>query len=82
MSERRTYGRVPVARGALINCGKRRGIFAGMVRDISEAGFKIELGRLRVPAHFTVSFDQFDSTQSCRVIWRDHQYLGAAFDRT
>jgi hypothetical protein len=81
MLERRSSGRIPVARGVLIYCGKKRGVFAGMVREISDGGVKIQLGGLKVPRRFELSFDNFLTVQSCRMVWRDRMYVGATFDR-
>ena len=80
MIERRASGRVPVARGALIHCGNGRGVFAGMVRDVSDGGVRIQLGRLKIPRRFNLSFDSSPGVQPCRAIWRNNAYVGAAFD--
>jgi len=51
-----------------------------MVRDISDRGARIQLGRLTIPRRFDLTFDNFSTVQPCRVIWRDDQYVGAVFD--
>jgi PilZ domain-containing protein len=80
MIERRRSGRVPVARGALIHCGNDRGVFAGMVRDASDGGVRIQLGSLNIPCRFRLSFDNFLVAQPCRTIWRNGTHVGAVFD--
>ncbi|MET1045982.1 MAG: PilZ domain-containing protein [Hyphomicrobium sp.] len=80
MIERRTSGRVPIARGALIYCGKDRGVFAAMARDVSDGGVLLQLGGLKIPRRFRLSFDNFLTVQPCRMIWNDKICVGAAFD--
>jgi hypothetical protein len=38
-----------VTAGAPVDFGRKRGVFAGMVCDLSAAGAKIQLGRLPIP---------------------------------
>jgi CspA family cold shock protein len=33
-----------------------------------------------VPLNFELSFDNFHTTRKCRLIWRDGDFIGAAFD--
>jgi hypothetical protein len=80
MIERRASGRVPVARGALIDCGEGRGVFAAMVRDVSDGGVRIQIGKLKIPRRFRLSFDNFIGAQPCRTIWRNDTHIGAVFD--
>jgi hypothetical protein len=81
MIERRASGRIPVARGALIYCGEKRGVYAGMVRDVSDDGARIQTGGLKLPRRFDLSFDNFTTVQPCRIAWSDGTFVGAAFER-
>jgi hypothetical protein len=33
-----------------------------------------------VPSEFGISFDNFRTTRRCRLIWRDGDFVGAAFE--
>jgi hypothetical protein len=43
------------------------------------AGLKLN-GRNIVPSEFGISFDNFRTMRLCRLIWRDGDFLGAAFE--
>lgn len=79
MIERRAAGRIPLSKGARVDFGPGRGIFAALVRDVSDRGARLQLGGLTPPARFDLSFDNFLTTQSCRPAWVEGGYMGIAF---
>jgi hypothetical protein len=79
MNERRGLKRTSVKAGALLYFGAR-GVFAGMVCDISVAGAKIQLGRLAIPKRFALSFDNFLTVRQCRLVWKRDGFAGVTFE--
>lgn len=79
MIERRSGGRTPTAKSALVNFGRGRGMFACMVRDFTAEGAKLQVGDLNVPKNLVLSLDNFETTQACRLVWRNKPYVGIAF---
>ena len=80
MIERRRAKRISMNVGALVDFGGKRGVFAGMLCDLSEAGAKIQLGRLPIPKRFVLSFDHFLTVRRCRLVWRGAGFAGVAFE--
>jgi hypothetical protein len=78
--ERRSVQRTQTNLGVLLYFGSNRGVFAGMVHDISEAGVKIQLGDLAIPRRCSLSFDNFFTVRQCRKIWSKGGYTGLAFE--
>ena len=79
MIERRSGGRTPTAKSALVNFGRGRGLFACMVRDFTASGAKLQFGDLNVPKNLVLSLDNFETTQTCRLVWRNKPYVGVVF---
>lgn len=78
--ERRSIDRTPITTGALLYFGAQRGVFACGVYDITNAGARIRLNGLNVlPVNFDLSFDSFQTVRQCRLVWRDGDFVGAAF---
>jgi hypothetical protein len=57
------------------------GVHACCVRDVTNHGAGLRLNGLTIlPAEFDISFDKFRATRRCRLIWRDGDFVGAAFE--
>ena len=79
--DRRAKGRTVVKRGAQIFFEGQTGIHACCVRDVTNDGAGIRLNGIYImPSDFGVSFDNFRTMRRCRLIWRDGDFLGAAFE--
>lgn len=75
--ERRTVGRTPINRNALLFFAGQAGVFSCCVRDVTNHGAGIHLAGLKVlPVDFDLSFDNFRTIRRCRVIWRDGDFVG------
>ncbi len=52
-----------------------------LVRDVTNVGAGIRTQDLPLlPLHFELSFDNFRSARKCRLIWREGDYIGIAFE--
>ena len=81
MFERRSISRTQISKGALLFFSAQLGVFACGVRDISYVGVCIRTQRLNIlPLNFGLSFDNFQTVRMCRLIWRDRDFVGAAFE--
>jgi hypothetical protein len=81
--ERRTIGRTRINRSALLFFHGQADVFPCCVRDATNSGAGIRLERLNVlPVEFYLSFDRFRTARTCRLVWRDGDFLGAAFEGT
>jgi hypothetical protein len=79
--ERRTVGRTTINRGVLMYFAGREGVSACCVRDVTNHGAGIRLNGLNiVPSEFGISFDNFLTMRRCRLIWREGDFIGAAFE--
>jgi PilZ domain len=80
MVERRSIGRTTISKSALIFFDARRGVSTCVVRNITNGGAGIQLRDLNVlPPGFELTFDNFHTTRRCRVIWRQGDLVGVAF---
>jgi hypothetical protein len=80
MKERRSIGRTRVAKGALLFFSGQVGVRSCGVTDITNRGAGIRTRDLAVlPLNFDLSFDNFRTIRRCRLVWRDGDFLGAAF---
>jgi hypothetical protein len=78
--ERRAVGRTTINRGVLMHFAGREGVHACSVRDVTNHGAGIRLNGLNiVPFEFGISFDNFRTMRRCRLVWRDSDFVGAAF---
>ena len=51
------------------------------VTDITDAGAGIRIYDLPfLPLNFELSFDNFRTIRTCRLIWRDGDFLGVMFE--
>lgn len=79
--ERRFKERSLINRGALLFFMGSAGVHACCVRDVTNDGAGIRLAGLNmVPSEFDISFDNFRTMRRCRLIWRDGDFMGAAFE--
>jgi hypothetical protein len=79
--ERRSIGRTRIDRNALLFFVGRTGVFSCCVRDVTNHGAGIQLDGLNVmPMEFDLSFDKFRTIRKCRMIWRDGDFVGIAFE--
>jgi PilZ domain len=80
MVERRSIGRTTIAKSALIFFDAQCGVFTCEVRNITNGGAGIQLRDLNVlPPTFELTFDNFHTIRRCRVIWRQGDLVGVAF---
>lgn len=81
MSDRRAIGRTKIAKGALLFFGESVGISSCTVCDVTNSGAGIRLQGLKIlPLEFALSFDNFRSVRMCRLVWRQSDFFGVAFE--
>jgi hypothetical protein len=81
MIERRKRVRTEVSEEAHLFFSASRNIFHGAVLNVSAVGAKVALDRLyALPQRFLLSFDQFNSAQTCSVVWSRGNFLGVRFE--
>jgi hypothetical protein len=57
------------------------GVHACIVRNVTNQGAGLRLNGLNiVPSAFDISFDNFRTMRRCQLIWRDSDFVGAAFE--
>jgi hypothetical protein len=79
--ERRAVDRTTINRGVLMLFTGPEGVYACCVRDVTNQGAGILLNGLNiVPSEFGISFDNFRTMRHCRLIWRDGDFVGVAFE--
>ena len=78
---RRAVGRSDIEKGALLFFKGQIGARGCNVIDISHGGAKLRTHNLSVlPNTFELTFDNFLTIRQCRLIWRDSDFLGVAFE--
>ena len=78
---RRAVGRADIEKGALLFFKGQIGARGCNVIDISHGGAKLRTHNLSVlPNTFELTFDNFLTIRQCRLIWRDSDFLGVAFE--
>ena len=81
MNDRRSIARTRIAKAALLFFSGPVGVRSCGVTDVTNAGAGIRTGELAVvPPNFELSFDNFHTIRRCRLIWRDGDSLGVAFE--
>jgi hypothetical protein len=81
VSERRSIGRTKIAKGALLFFGESAGANSCTVHDVTNSGAGIQLQGLKIlPLEFAISFDNFRSIRMCRLVWRQSDFFGVAFE--
>jgi hypothetical protein len=79
--ERRPVGRTQINRNALLFFRGSAGVFPCCVRDVMNVGARIRFQALNVmPVQFDLSFDNFRTVRQCRLIWREADFVGVAFE--
>jgi hypothetical protein len=79
--DRRAVGRAGIEKGALLFFKGQIGARGCNVIDISNGGARLRTHNLSVlPSKFELTFDNFSTIRWCRLIWRDGDFLGIAFD--
>ena len=79
--ERRSIARTRISKGALVYFSSRSGVCACLVRNVTNAGAGIRAQDLPIlPLTFNLSFDNFRTKRNCRLIWREGDYIGLAFE--
>jgi len=79
-ADRRSVDRAPLYRSALLSIPGQITLQPCSVRDITNEGAGIRLnGIVLISLNFQISFDDFDSFQDCRLVWRDGDFAGVAF---
>jgi hypothetical protein len=80
-SDRRAVCRAGIGRGALLFFKGQPGARGCKVIDISDCGAKLRTHNLSVlPSTFELTFDNFETIRRCRLVWRDDELLGIAFE--
>jgi hypothetical protein len=81
MTDRRSIERTKIAKGALLFFTGQAGVRSCGIVDITNVGACIRTQELAVvPLNFELSFDNFRTGRKCRLVWRDGDFLGVAFD--
>ena len=79
--ERRTINRTRISKGAILFFSARSGVHACLVRNVTDDGAGIRAQDLRIlPLNFNLSFDNFRTNRNCRLIWREGDFIGLAFE--
>jgi hypothetical protein len=79
--ERRAVGRTTINRDVLMFFAGQDRVHVCCVRDVTNRGGGLRLNDLNtVPSEFGISFDNFRTMRRCRLIWRDGDFVGAAFE--
>jgi hypothetical protein len=80
-SDRRSIGRTKIAKGALLLFSESSGVYSCTLHDVTNSGAGIQSQGLKViPLEFALSFDNFRSVRTCRLVWRQGDFFGAAFE--
>ena len=80
-NDRRAVGRAGIEKGALLFYKGQIGARGCNVIDISDGGARLRTHNLSVlPNTFELTFDNFSTIRWCRLIWRDGDFLGVAFE--
>jgi len=79
--ERRNIGRTKIAKSALLFFTGQIGVRSCSVKDITNGGGGLRIqGLPALPLNFELTFDNFRTARKCRLIWRDEEFVGVAFE--
>jgi hypothetical protein len=79
--ERRAVGRTTINRDVLMFFTGQDRVHECCVRNVTNRGASLRLNGVNiVPSEFGISFDKFRTMRRCRLIWRDGDFVGAAFE--
>ena len=77
----RLVGRTRIEKGALLFFNGQLGVRACNVTDVTNRGAGTRTHDLSVlPTNFNLTFDNFRTIRRCRLIWREGDFLGLAFE--
>ena len=80
-NHRRLVGRTRIEKSALLFFKGQLGVCACNVTDVTNRGAGIRTHDLSVlPTSFDLTFDNFRTIRRCRLIWREGDFLGLAFE--
>jgi hypothetical protein len=80
-NERRSIGRTKIAKDALLFFDEQTGVRSCAVTNITNAGTGIRTQDLpAMPLSIELSLDKFRTSRNCRLIWRDGDCVGLAFE--
>ena len=69
-----------ISRDAKLFFNPQSGVLPCGVRNITNRGASLRVADLTVlPVNFELSFDNFHTKRDCRLVWRDGNFLGVAF---
>jgi PilZ domain-containing protein len=81
MKERRRHLRSDISSEAFFFFGSSGNVLHGAALNISGAGASLALDRFyALPRNLLLSFDHFNTGQSCRVVWSRGNFLGVEFE--
>jgi hypothetical protein len=79
--DRRSIGRTKICKSALLFISGQIGVRSCGITDITNAGAGIRTQDLTIlPLNFELSFDKFHTVRRCRLIWREGDFIGVAFE--
>ena len=80
-AERRAVARTKINRDVLMFFMGQDRVHPCCVRNVTNHGAGLRLDGVNiVPSDFGISFDNFRTMRRCRLIWRDGDFVGAAFE--
>jgi hypothetical protein len=78
--ERRANGRTLTNGSALLSIRGIQGTYTCGVRDMNQNGASLRInGPPLLPTEFSLSLDGLRTKIACRLIWRDGDFVGVAF---
>jgi hypothetical protein len=79
--ERRAKGRTTINRDVLMFFTGQDRVHPCCVRDVTNHGAGLRLNGVTIlPSEFGISFDNFRTMRRCRLIWRNGDFVGTAFE--
>ena len=80
-AERRAVARTKINRDVLMFFMGQDRVHPCCVRNVTNHGAGLRLDGVNiVPSDFGISFDNFRTMRRCRLIWRNGDFVGAAFE--
>jgi hypothetical protein len=79
--ERRAKGRTTINRDASLFFEDQNKVHPCCVRDVTNDGAGVRLSGLGIlPLEFGISFDGFRTMRTCRLMWREGDFLGVVLE--
>lgn len=79
--DRRLVARTRIAKGALIFVKGQIGVRSCGIKNITNSGAGIRTRDLPLlPLKFELTFDNFHTIRRCKLIWREGDLIGVAFE--